>query len=91
VNSGAYKAIANAIRSMSPGVQVPVIPYVVMGGTDAKYWGKHSDRAFRFLAIPMIEGDQARVHGVNERVSVAGYATSVNFFATLLRNLKDLN
>lgn len=91
VSSGAYQAISNAIRSMSPGVQVPVIPYVVMGGTDAKYWGKHSDRAFRFLAIPMVEGDQARVHGLNERVSVAGYTSSVNFFATLLRNLKDLH
>ena len=91
VNSGAYQVIASAIRSMTPGAQVPVIPYLVMGGTDAKYWGKHSDRAFRFLAIPMIEGDQARVHGVNERVSVAGYTTSVNFFATLLRSLKDLH
>lgn len=90
VHSKAYAAISDAIRSLTPGTATPVIPYLVFGGTDAKYWGAHSDKVFRFLAIPLGEGDEARVHGVNERVSVAGYATSVNFFATLLRGLDKL-
>ncbi len=62
-----------------------------MGGTDAKYWGTHSDRVFRFLPVPLGETDRARVHGVNERVALADYATSVNFFARFIRNLDKLD
>jgi carboxypeptidase PM20D1 len=90
IHSAAFAAIGDAIRSLTPGTATPVIPYLVFGGTDAKYWGAHSDRVFRFLPIPLGEGDEARVHGVNERVSVGGYTTSVNFFATLLRGLDKL-
>jgi carboxypeptidase PM20D1 len=90
VHSPGYALIAETIRGMTPGEPVPVLPYLVMGGTDAKYWGAYTDRAFRFLAVPLGEGDLARVHGVNERVAVADYATSVSFFARLLRSVGRL-
>jgi carboxypeptidase PM20D1 len=90
VGSPAYALITETIRGMAPGEPVPVLPYLVMGGTDAKYWSAHSDRAFRFLAVPLGEGDLERLHGVNERVPVADYATSVSFFTRLLRALGRL-
>ncbi|MEO7965163.1 MAG: M20/M25/M40 family metallo-hydrolase, partial [Gemmatimonadaceae bacterium] len=90
VNSAGYKLVASTIRSMLPGKVVPVIPYLVMGGTDAKYWGDHSANVFRFLAIPLGEGDESRVHGVNERVRASDYAQSVGFFSTLIRGLDQL-
>lgn len=83
-NDPAYSLIAATIQAMSPGEHVPVIPYVVMGGTDAKYWGPHSSRAFRFLPIPLGEGDRSRVHGVNERISAGDFAASVGFFMRLI-------
>jgi carboxypeptidase PM20D1 len=88
--SAAYALIANTIRGMAPGEQIPVLPYLVMGGTDAKYWGDHSDRVFRFLAVRLAEGDQARIHGVNERLAVSEYANAVGFFARLLQGLNQL-
>ena len=90
LTSPAYALIAETIRGMTPGEQVPVLPYLVMGGTDAKYWGGHTDRIFRFLALPMGEADQTRIHGVNERVGVADYANSVGFLARLLRGISRL-
>jgi carboxypeptidase PM20D1 len=81
----AYKLIASTIGAMTPGVTVPVIPYLVMGGTDAKFWGPHSARVYRFLPIPLGDGDRARVHGVNERVAVRDFATAVGFFMRLLQ------
>lgn len=90
VNSAGYKLVANTIRSMAPGKVIPVIPYLVMGGTDAKYWGDHSSSVFRFLAIPLGEGDESRVHGVNERVRASDYATSVGFFSNLIKGLDQL-
>jgi len=53
VASPAYRLVAATIAAMAPGERVPVIPYLVMGGTDAKYWGAHTDRVFRFLAVPL--------------------------------------
>lgn len=90
VNSEAYGLIAETIRAMSPGVVLPVVPYLVPGGTDAKHWSAYSDRVFRFLPVPLGEGDQARIHGVNERVSVADYASAVGFFSGLLRGIDRL-
>jgi carboxypeptidase PM20D1 len=90
INSPAYHLIDATIHAMTPGEALPVLPYLVMGGTDAKYWGAHSDRVFRFLAIPLGDGDLERIHGVNERVPVADYASCVNFFARLLRGLDRL-
>ncbi|HEX4932496.1 MAG TPA: M20 family peptidase [Gemmatimonadaceae bacterium] len=86
----AYALITRAIAGMVPGTRVPVIPYLVMGGTDAKYWGPHSDRVYRFLPIPLGEGDRARVHGVNERVSAADFAASVGFFMRLIKGADSL-
>lgn len=90
ISSPAYRLIESTIRVMVPGEQPPVIPYLVMGGTDAKYWGPYSNRAFRFLPIPLGDGDRERVHGTNERVAVKDYATAVGFFARLLRGIDRL-
>jgi len=90
VHSEAWELLAGTIRAMIPGEQPPVIPYLVMGGTDAKHWGAHSDRVFRFLPVPLGEGDRERIHGVNERISMADYATSVGFFARLIRGIDAL-
>lgn len=90
IGSPAYALLAQTIQAMIPGETPPVIPYLVMGGTDAKYWGAHSDRVFRFLPIPLGDGDRERVHGVDERVALADYATAVGFFARLIRGLDAL-
>jgi carboxypeptidase PM20D1 len=89
-NGAAFQLIASTVRGMVPGQSVPVLPYLVVGGTDAKYWGPHSSNVFRFLAVPLGDGDMSRIHGVNERMSVKGYATAVTFFAQLLSNLDKL-
>ena len=90
VDSPAFRLIASTVRGMAPGQTVPVLPYLVGGGTDAKYWGPHSANVYRFLAVPLEQGDVARIHGVNERMSVKGYATAVTFFAQLLQQLDQL-
>jgi carboxypeptidase PM20D1 len=89
-DSPAYRLLSRTISGMIPGEQPPVIPYLVMGGTDAKYWGAHSDRVYRFLPVPLGDGDRERVHGVNERVALRDYATAVGFFARLLKGLDTL-
>lgn len=86
----AFTLIERTIRSMAPAQSVPVLPYLVMGGTDAKWWSKHSDRVYRFLAVPLGETDVARVHGVNERIRVEDFGVAIGFFSRLLAGLGDL-
>jgi carboxypeptidase PM20D1 len=90
VASPAYALLANTVRAMAPGERLPVLPYLVMGGTDAKYWGPHSDKVFRFLAVPLGEGDEARIHGVNERLAVKDFGTAVGFYTRLIKGLGTL-
>jgi len=90
IGSPAYRLVVETIQGMVPNERLPVIPYLVMGGTDAKFWGGYTNLAFRFLPVPMGAGDRERIHGVDERVSVADYATSVGFFARLLRGINRL-
>ncbi len=90
VDSPAFRLIASTVRGMVPGQSVPVLPYLVGGGTDAKYWGPHSSNVFRFLAVPLEQGDATRIHGVNERMSVKSYGTAVTFYAQLLQHLDAL-
>jgi carboxypeptidase PM20D1 len=90
IDSPAYQLIAQTIRTMTPGKQLPVLPYLVMGGTDAKFWGPHSDRVFRFLPVPLGPDDVPRIHGVDERLAVSDYRTAVGFFSQLLRGLGAL-
>jgi carboxypeptidase PM20D1 len=88
--SPAYQLIDATIRQMAPGEQIPVLPYLVVGGTDAKYWGDHSANVYRFLPIPLGDGDFPRIHGLNERVAVKDYAVAVGFFARLIKGLDAL-
>ncbi|MBK8248886.1 MAG: M20/M25/M40 family metallo-hydrolase [Gemmatimonadetes bacterium] len=89
-SSAAWALMRRTISTMIPGEQPPVIPYLVMGGTDAKYWGSHSDAVYRFLPIPLGDGDRERVHGLNERVATKDYASAVTFFIRLLQGVGGL-
>lgn len=87
IEGPAWNTLAAAIQGIRPSDPPPVIPYLVMGGTDAKFWGPHSDKVYRFLPIPLGDGDRARVHGVNERVAINDFATSIAFFGRLIRGM----
>ncbi len=65
-------------------------PYVVPGGTDAKYYSGRSRHLFRFLPTPMEAHALQRIHGTNERLSKEGFVTSIKFFQQLIRNSDGL-
>ncbi len=90
ISSAAYKLIEYTVRRLAPGEQLPVLPYLVVGGTDGKFWGPYSANVFRFLPVPLADGDFERIHGLNERVRVADYASAVGFFANLIKGLDTL-
>ena len=89
-HGGPFRLIERTIRETSGAPELVVAPYLVMGGTDAKYYSGRSENVFRFLAARMGEGDVERFHGTNERMSVVSFANSVRFFQQLIRNADEL-
>lgn len=86
----AFQLLARTVRQVYAGENVVVAPYLVMGGTDAKYYAGRSPNVFRFLAAPMEADALQRVHGTDERMSVGGFVASIHFFQQLIRNADAL-
>ena len=68
-----------------------VAPYLVTGGTDARHFTALTPSVYRFAPTRLGLDDLKRVHGTNERLSVAHYAEVVRFYAQLLRNAAELS
>jgi len=85
----AFALVARTIRETN-GEDVVVAPYLVVGGTDAKYYSGSSDAVFRFLPARFEEDAMTRFHGTDERMSVDSYLASIRFFHRLIQNSDGL-
>ena len=62
-----------------------VAPYMVRGGTDAKYFYSLSPNVYRFLMIRVNPETMKYVHGIDERVPVEDYLQAIRFYYHLIR------
>lgn len=83
-NSPGFRLIADAARKVDPSALVT--PGLVVGATDSRYYGRLSGAAFRFLPVHFTPQDVPRVHGTDERISIADYAGLINFYLELMRS-----
>lgn len=87
----AYRMLARSIRQSLGIDDLPVIPYLVVGGTDAKYYSGRSSNVFRFLPVDFGEAGTEAIHGTDERIPVEGFAGAVRFFHRFIRGLDELD
>ena len=80
----AWDTLARAIRQVFP--DVVVAPYLVTGGTDARYFSALTPHVYRFTPTRLALSDLTRVHGTDERLSIDNYAELIRFYCQLLRN-----
>jgi len=62
-----------------------VAPFLVLGATDARHYRDLCDQVYRFTPAVMFPEDIRRVHGLNERVSVAALGKMVQFYIQLIK------
>lgn len=55
------------------GVGVPVLPYLVPGGTDSKHYQNLTDNILRFAPFSVTTELLKTIHATNERISVANF------------------
>ncbi|KAG2445918.1 hypothetical protein HXX76_000521 [Chlamydomonas incerta] len=73
-----------------PGAAIPVIPMLVMGGTDSKHYAPLSaGGVMRFIpfALNKTAGDLGLIHGTNERVPADDFRKAVCVYARALQLL----
>jgi carboxypeptidase PM20D1 len=85
IESSAFQTLARTIREVFPDALV--VPSLVLGATDARHYATLAPGAvYRFIPVRMRPEDRRRVHGIDERIAVAGYEDAVRFYARLIRN-----
>jgi carboxypeptidase PM20D1 len=83
IDTPGYRLIASTIRGLDESVLVA--PYMVRGGTDAKYFYPLSSDVYRFLMVNINAATMNFIHGIDERVSVEDYLQAIRFFYHLMR------
>jgi carboxypeptidase PM20D1 len=88
VDSPDYALLVEALHELDPGLVVA--PGLVLGGTDTKHYVRLAEQSFRFTPMRLGPGDLPRIHGTNERISVANLEEAIRFYGLLLRRLDGL-
>lgn len=80
-----FKLIEQVIGEIYPGMVVS--PYIMTGGTDAKYYNDLTDDGIRFAPLYIHADQMNRVHGIDENIDAASLAPGVDFYKILINKL----
>jgi len=80
----AYELLERTVAQVVPGAAIA--PSLVVGGTDARHYTGLTPNVYRFLPLTIGSTDLARIHGTDERISIADYQRMVQFYVQLIRN-----
>ena len=83
-DSRAWGTVVMTIREIFP--DAIVAPYLLLGGTDSRYFRELCDCVYRFLPIALEPDGLRRAHGTNERIPLAGFADGARFYRRLIEN-----
>lgn len=64
----AFRKVEETIHEIYPGIGVS--PYVMTGGTDAKYYKDICDNCIRFAPLYINKQQYESIHGLNENISI---------------------
>lgn len=82
-----YELLARTIRGFDDNILVA--PYLVQGGTDAKYFYSVSPNVYRFIMARATPDTVRRIHGIDERIPVDDYLTAIRFYNAVIRQATE--
>jgi carboxypeptidase PM20D1 len=90
VNTSNFSGLHRTIAQAFP--EAKVAPYLVVGATDSRHFKGVSDQIFRFSPIRISPANVKSFHGLNERIAVGDFHSSIQFYMQLIRNThRELN
>ena len=83
--SEAFKLVEETIREIFPGL--PIVPYIMTGGTDARYFEEICPACIRFA--PVIYGPEQMkgMHGLNENMETVSLPGAVDYYKALIKKI----
>ena len=85
--SKSYEVLKETILSMWEDV-VPT-PYLMMAGTDSRYYHDISTHVYRFSPMTMTASERATIHSTEEAIRIEELLHCVKFYIHLLKNLNE--
>ncbi len=79
----AWALVNQAIEECFPGL--PVSPYIVTGGTDARFFQEICPSCVRFGPVVYDPEQMTGMHGLNENIGAACLPGAVDFYNTMIR------
>ncbi len=84
VNDKNFQMLQKTIAQIFP--DAISAPFLDVGSTDTKHFNDLTENIYRFQPVRLHDIDLKRIHGTDERISIAAYKESVNFFVQLMKN-----
>jgi len=78
----AYKAVEAVIKQIFPNVGVA--PYIMTGGTDARFYSPVCSSCLRFAPLFIDKQQFASVHAADENISIDALPAAVDFFRQVI-------
>ena len=78
----AWDMLSAAVQEVWPDSIVS--PYLMIACSDARHWGRISDRVYRFSAMDLTNKERATIHGNNEKIRLESICRAVEFYIRLI-------
>lgn len=82
-DSDAFHLVEDVAAEIYPGVGI--CPYVMTGGTDAKYYKDVCDNCIRFAPLYIDQQQYASIHGLNENIFQGALPKGVDFYKRVIQ------
>lgn len=79
-----FKLLEDTMAKVYPGYDV--CPYIMTGGTDARFYKEVTDNALRFAPLEINHQQHASIHAAAENLSVLALPPAVDFYKQLLES-----
>ena len=83
-----FRLIEELTAEIYPGVQVS--PYVMTGGTDAKFYKEICPNCIRFAPLYIDEQQYGSVHGLNENIFQGALPMGVDFYKGVIEKMDQI-
>lgn len=83
--TAAYGHLTGVIGRLFP--EAVIIPYLMAGGTDSRYYEELADHVYRFQPLRLTEAQLALMHGTDEHLEIENLGRMMAFYRELITTL----
>ena len=83
LNGEPYKMTVECIKKIFPGIGI--MPYVVTGGTDSRFYDSVCDNCIRFSPINTEPDQMNSMHGIDENIFITTLPQAVDYYKELIK------